>query len=363
MKKLIALAIVAVMLVAMAANVLANETVYAAPVMIDGTSIGDGTISDGEYGRPIAHINSNTAYDVDHDDDVIEGYQGYAYYQGADPFEQDVILYVAVSGDTTGANAAQAGARLYFAFDELIPDGKFFGGFNGMAGEDHWCNTAAQFRVSFHDEPTDDVTGDLWASGKSSNIIASIYTKDFGDGYVTDGFSIASWDGLKDGAQLSVCDHTYDRTTLLVDSAACAGSAGVHGSRAHFEFIIRSSYFYNADKTFVAVNGENDYYLKAGDYFACSFTFFIALNNDNWNGLISWGSGIDWPTNQSTMGATGSNKIVIPTWEEYWGSEDEPEDPTDDPTDDPADTGDALVVVVATAIMALGTALIVKKVK
>ena len=354
MKKLIALAIVVVMLVAMAATVLANETVYAAPVDISATNIGDGTISEGEYGRPVAHINSSTAYDEDHDDEEIAGYKGYAWYQGCDPFVQDTLIYVGVSG-AKGQYASLAGDRLYIACDQLVPDGKVYGGFNGMAGQDHWCDTAIQFRVSFHDEPTDDVTGNLWESGKDANIIASVYTKEMATGYASDGLVLATWDGLKDGAQFSVIDHTMsDGFALLNTSNCCAGSIGIHGNRLHYELIIRSAYFQNADKTYVNTPEVNDYYLQAGDYFAFSFVSFVAINNDTFHSLLSWGSGIDWPTNQSTMGCTGSNKVVIPTWDEYYV--------TDDPIA-PADTGDALVVVVAAAVMALGTALIVKKVK
>ena len=362
MKKLIALAIVAVMLVAMAATVLANETVYAAPVKINDTQIGDGTISDGEYGKPVVHINSNTAYDVDHDDEPIEGYKGYAFYQNSDPFEQDFVIYIAISGDTAGANAKYAGDRLYIAADELVPDGKFYGTDNGMlesGKNEHWVNTLLQFRVDIKSAGTDCANGEDPFTAGTCNLICTLYTAESSKGYVTDGFTMATWDDPadKDNVVFSYCDHGYPDSTSRLDlknSGCIAGSIGMHGNRAHYEFIIKNAYFANRSATFKYEAEVNDTKLAVGDKFAFSVTMFVNLG-EGWNGLMSWGCGIDGPTNSSTMGYTGSNTVIVPSWDEYYGA-DEPDDPT------PV-TGDALVVVVATAVMALGTALIVKKVK
>ena len=72
MKKLIALAIVAVMLVAMAVNVLAAETVYATAVDSDSVNLFDGTISAGEYGDYVAYVSSDFAYDDNSEDELVD---------------------------------------------------------------------------------------------------------------------------------------------------------------------------------------------------------------------------------------------------------------------------------------------------
>lgn len=344
MKKLIAIALVAVMLVAMSISVLANETVEAVPC--GETSIFDGTVTEAEYGAPVAHISSDFAYDTDNCDDEIPGCQAFVYYQGVDPFAMDAYIYIAWY--------KQDASRLYFCADVALKDGKLHGAYNGLAGGDHWCNSAFQFRASADVAATDDDTipnGDLWGS-KTFNIIVAPYTADCPNGYLTDGAVIKSSansdPASQNGAVFSACDHfaEEDRDYLLGASGAFAGSIGVHGSRVHYETILRTDKYW--------CEGTELAHLDIGDSFACSMAFFEDGCTDNWIGCITWGHGIVWMN--SGYGKTGTNNVVIA---------DTPAAPAQSTSGSSAagDAGDALVVVVATAIMALGTAVIVKKVK
>ena len=329
MKKLIALAIVAVMLVAMAANVLATETVYATAVKASETNIGDGKLT--EYGDPVTFITSTKAYD-DESEDEIEGCQSYLRYNSHDPFEMNAYIYIAWDYENND--------RLYFGVDMLNADNKFVG-----LSEDPWNNEAIQFRMSADKPATDDDTLDfseLWGE-QTFNIIYTAYTTNMDPQYVTPGFVFQSFNQEGTG-KMSATDHAPDDRGWLLRDGHAAGSIGVWEDRVSFELILKNSYWM-ADP----VSAE-------GREFACSFAIFNAFEgSDNWAGMLTWGHGISGYNNG--LGKTGTNKVVLGAIPTVPPVTEEP------PIIDPPETGDALVVVIASAVMALGTALIVKKVK
>jgi hypothetical protein len=358
MKKLIALTLVAVMLVAMSVSVLASETVNAYPV--ENTSIFDGTISEGEYGDPVTYITTDKAYDDDSEDEI-EGCQSYKKYQGVDPFDMDAYIYIAYM--TNGADDN----RLYFCADVSARNGKVIGGENGLTGGDHWDNDSIQFRASGDAEWTDDpAEQNLWGE-KTFNIIVAAYTFDMENDAMADGQVIKSlwnkyqdetWDfsASENGGILSSCDHVLNRPDLTV-SGKFAGSLGLHGDRFHVETILRTEYF--AEGTDLEV-------LDVGDEFPCSFIVFnaeVSGDTTKWAGMLTWGHGISGYNNG--LGVTGTNNVVIAEAPVEETSEETQQggDESTEPDSEGGEEGDALIVIVATAIMALGTAVIVKKVR
>jgi len=173
------------------------------------------------------------------------------------------------------------------------------------------------------------------------------------------------------GEELYVRDHNRDGVNCG-DEGWTTGSIGVKADRFHIELVILND-FWKADPS-----------MAVGDEFALSFAFFnTSEGNDSWESMLTWGHGISGYNNG--LGKTGTNKVILAdkaavidpvvTTEAPVVTTEAPVVTTEAPvvtTEAPAattpttpgtDTGDALVVVVATAIMALGTAVIVKKVR
>ena len=327
MKKLIALAMVAVMLVVMSLTVFGSVEVVAPGVLIDNTTISDGTISEGEYGDYVAYVTSDKAYTADSEDEI-DGCNSYIAFQGSDPFFMDCYIYIAWAYDET----EEGTGRFYFAWDVNNIDGKF----SGMNPDEDWNDDAVQWRMSADvTEPQSAASSDLWGN-ETFNMIFTADTRSVENTYYAPGAVITNGDCL-------VVDHNSSNREMTT-SGKWAGSIGVKEDRIVFEGILRSEFFCSNPK------------LEEGRKFtySCNAIFMNSTTATAWNGYITWGHG---STGTSGLGQTGTNGVTL-------GGLYEPE--TEDPEnpDQPAEgDGDALVVVIATAIMALGTAVVVKKVK
>lgn len=310
MKKILALAIAMLLLVALTVNVLANETTYAFPVT-DALNVFDGTISEGEYGHYAAYVTTARAYDDDSDDEI-RGSNAYKRYQNLNdplhPFQMDAYIYFGWDKDT-----------LYFAADLSLVDGKFVGLNDGRFGEDDWNNDAVQWRCGLV-EPTDDMTvplDALWGDN-TFNIIMTLATAELPDGFVTDGY--VSSTNVEDN-KVSACNHMEERGITrmdLLESGKFGGSIGIHGDRVHVEAFLKNTYW---------CAGTDRETLEAGDYFASSFCFFNTdVGDEKWEGMLTWGHGISGYN--SFLGKTGTNKIICASAEDY-ANTDAPVIPTD----------------------------------
>lgn len=371
MKKLISLAIVALMLVAMAVPAFAFEGTVAENTDFDvvkGTPTLDGTIADGEWGAPLFSYKVSDANDSELADTPNASNTMAALNPSGSREE--------LSDDTFTLYAMWDKDYLYLGMVYVDADEfPYFAGNHDGSG-DQWKNDTFQIRMEYGAKNQGATTNSPWADAFNLSLCYDKESGATGGRWHSVSTDINNFAGTKVELKQvwNVTDLIDDEYHIRTCEFAIPLEAIKYCVGSNDGVIDPSNVGNYADLDFVA-----------GDQIAISICC-INCDSDNgtgeWAQWFQWGGGICGPAYDAAIGGNNQLTLVEPqapasseeapasSEEAPASSEEAPASSEEQPTQSESEstpsvnppTGDAMIVVVAVAIMAIGTALVVKKV-